>query len=490
MIVFGYTVAIVWVLICGVFFFYAMQEIVLMFYAIFGKKRNHTAELVDFPLVTIQLPLYNEKFVAERLLRTVLSMEYPKGKLEIQILDDSTDETSQVIREALKSMIDCPHEVSHIQRPVREGFKAGALDYGMKVAKGEVIGIFDADFLPEKDFLMRTVPFLMEADNVGVVQSRWGHINEDFSFVTRAQSMMLNTHFTVEQLGRISIDSYINFNGTAGIWKKTCIEDAGGWQADTLTEDLDLSYRAQIKGWKFVYLYDVVSPAELPVTLDAYRTQQFRWSKGAAECVRKNLRKLWAADAVSLREKIFGTAHLFNSSVYLLSAILLIWAPLVSFAYQKNVVPDFFSLPIGFLSIFILVSVPVFFFVGDVMGARNKWKRILQFPINFMGFMVIKMAILPYMVVGIMEGYTGKKSAFLRTPKYNLTSKQDEVKDLGYAKKENEKVLLMEVFFGLLGAIILFFGFYYSNVFFIFNGLFISIGITIKIFFSKTVFRL
>jgi len=282
---------IVWLVINVLLMLHVIHEGILVFNALRkNKKKKPEVKTEDLPMVTIQLPLYNEKYVIERLLNAISELDYPKEKLEIQILDDSTDETTEVIKEYIQK-----HNSNFVlvNRENREGYKAGALAYGLEFSKGEFVAIFDADFVPAVDFLKQTIPFFQNP-KVGVVQTRWLHINEDQSMLTRAQAIMLNTHFSVEQLGRHNANGFINFNGTAGVWRKECIDDAGGWQADTLTEDLDLSFRAQAKGWEFEYLFDVGSPAELPSTFEAFRTQQFRWSKGAAECVRKNWKRLWS----------------------------------------------------------------------------------------------------------------------------------------------------------------------------------------------------
>ena len=255
-------------------------------------KNEENTSLEEFPHVTVQLPIYNEKYVIERLIDAVAAFDYPKDKLEIQVLDDSNDETIEIVAKKVASYQKAGIDIQQVQRPERKGFKAGALQYGMEHAKGEFIAIFDADFLPPKDFLKSTLTSFNDP-KVGMVQTRWGHLNQDYSLLTRVQAFGLNAHFTIEQKGRLNAGSFINFNGTGGVWRKTCIVDAGGWHHDTLTEDLDLSYRAQLKDWKFDYLEDVLSPAELPVLMPAVKSQQYRWNKGAAETARKNLGKIW-----------------------------------------------------------------------------------------------------------------------------------------------------------------------------------------------------
>ncbi|MDE0472604.1 MAG: glycosyltransferase family 2 protein [Ekhidna sp.] len=247
------------------------------------KRKEETASvLTEFPPVTVQLPIYNECYVVERLIDSVCRLEYPRDKLEIQVLDDSTDETVDLIKRKVNFYLTEGLDIKHIQRMSRTGFKAGALQYGLEQAKGTYLAIFDADFVPSPDFLLRTLP-KFNHENTGMVQTKWSYLNRDSGWLTKIQAFWLDAHFTVEQKGREQAGSFLNFNGTAGIWRKSCIEDAGGWQHDTLTEDLDLSYRVQLRGWKFVYREEIESPAELPVVIPAIRSQQYRWNKGAAE---------------------------------------------------------------------------------------------------------------------------------------------------------------------------------------------------------------
>ena len=263
----------------------------LRYYLRYENKKINTPDPLPslpktLPKITIQLPLYNELYVVERLLECISKIEYPKNKLQIQVLDDSTDESLELSKRLVLKHQKNKIPVELITRKDRKGFKAGALKHGLETATGDFIAIFDADFLPQSDWLLKTIPHFKNP-NTGVVQTRWGHLNRDFSVLTEIQAFALDAHFLLEQVGRNQQNHFINFNGTAGIWRKECILDAGNWEGDTLTEDLDLSYRAQLKKWKFQYLDDVVTPAELPVTLSAIRSQQFRWNKGGAENFRK-----------------------------------------------------------------------------------------------------------------------------------------------------------------------------------------------------------
>jgi cellulose synthase/poly-beta-1,6-N-acetylglucosamine synthase-like glycosyltransferase len=309
---------------------YALTELNLTFAYLRDKWKTKEVQEKSFnndeekPIVTIQLPVYNELYVIERLIDTVANFDWPIEKLEIQVLDDSNDETVDIIANKVKEWSGKGIDITHVIRPNREGFKAGALAYGMNLLKGEYIAIFDADFVPEPDFLNRTIPYF-DDEKTGMVQTRWGHLNKNYSILTKLQAFALDAHFKIEQRGRNSRGHFINFNGTAGVWRKSTIEDSGGWQSDTLTEDLDLSYRAQLKGWKFQYLEDVESPAELPVTMPALKSQQFRWSKGAAECTRKNLGKVLMKRGIGMKTKINATFHLLNSFLFIciISLVLL-----------------------------------------------------------------------------------------------------------------------------------------------------------------------
>jgi len=287
--------------------------------ALGGNLKNEVDDLpADYvwPMVTVQLPLYNEQYVVERLIDTIAEFDYPKDRFEIHILDDSTDETLDIVKRKVEEYKAKGFQIEQILRTVRQGYKAGALKDGTVFAKGEFLAIFDADFMPKPDFLKKTVPFFQDP-KVGVVQTRWEHINQNYSLITKLQALQLNVHFTVEQVGRMQGDYFLQFNGTAGVWRKSTIEDAGGWEADTLTEDLDLSIRAQMKGWKIKFLEEIGSPAELPAEMNALKSQQFRWMKGGAETARKMLPTLWKSKDLTTRQKIHATQHLFASSVFL-----------------------------------------------------------------------------------------------------------------------------------------------------------------------------
>jgi glycosyltransferase involved in cell wall biosynthesis len=306
-------------------FYYSCVQMSLAVAYVRNRKKRKAEQIPTYneattPKVTVQLPMFNEMYVAERIIETVAEFDYPRDRFQIQVLDDSTDETKDIIAAKVAEVSVRGINIQHIHRVDRTGYKAGALDAAMDRVEGEFIAIFDADFVPDKDFLKRTMPYFIEG--IGVVQTRWGHLNKTYSLLTELQAFGLNGHFAIEQGGRNVSEHFINFNGTAGVWRKTCIEDAGGWEHDTITEDLDLSYRAQMKGWKFKYLEDVESPAELPITMSALKSQQHRWMKGGAEVFVKMWKSLVKYPGLKFSDRLHGLAHLFNSSVFVFILIL------------------------------------------------------------------------------------------------------------------------------------------------------------------------
>ncbi|WP_310586702.1 glycosyltransferase family 2 protein [Telluribacter sp. SYSU D00476] len=383
-----------------------------------AAAEESTSGLVPWPKVTVQLPVYNERYVVERLIDTIVAFDYPRGQLEVQILDDSTDDTTEIIARKIAKYQAAGYTIEHIRRSDRTGFKAGALAYGLDRAQGEFIAIFDADFLPPADFLKRTVPYFQNS-KVGVVQTRWGHLNEDYSLITRMQSFGLDAHFTIEQVGRSAGGHFINFNGTGGIWRKATIEDAGGWSADTLTEDLDLSYRAQQRGWRFVYLEDLVSPAELPVTMPAVKSQQYRWTKGAAECARKNLLHVWRDRSLPLTTKLHASFHLLNSAIFICTLLIaLLSVPML-----------WLGVPWGWLAFFQVTMVILALFYWT---AFQKKSGIGSFIILFPTFLAIMLGLSLHNAVAVIEGFLGRKSPFVRTPKFNVRTRTDRWQSNAY----------------------------------------------------------
>lgn len=408
-----------------------------------------------FPKVTVQLPVYNEKYVVERLIDAICRLDYPKEMLEIQILDDSTDETSDLIKSQILQWAPSGLDLQHIQRRDRTGYKAGALQHGLGLAKGEFIAIFDADFLPKADFLQKTLPYFSE--KVGMVQTRWGHLNERYSLLTRMQAFGLNAHFSVEQKGRESSGKFMNFNGTAGVWRKTCIEDAGGWQADTLTEDLDLSYRAQLKGWKFQYLEHLMTPAELPVLIPAIKSQQYRWNKGAAETARKHLGTILRAP-LGFQVKLHAVFHLFNSSVFLFALIAALLS--VPMLYAKGHLLQFDWL-FDLASIFLLgfLAIGFYYWVSSAATATNH--SIRTFLVDFPMFLAFSMGLTLHNSIAVMEGFLGVKTPFVRTPKFNIIQNSDQWKGNQYLLDHvtpgavTELILACYFLFGVVSAFML-----------------------------------
>ena len=437
-----------------IFFYSVLQLSLSIAYAkTRGKRANEKTpdfNLANAPKVTIQLPMFNELYVAERIIETTAAFNYPKDKLEIQVLDDSTDETVEVIAKKVAEIAATGVNIKHIHRVDRTGYKAGALDAAMDRVEGEFIAIFDSDFVPDQDFLLKTIPFFQDP-NIGVVQTRWGHLNKDYSILTELQAFGLNGHFAIEQGGRNSSGHYINFNGTAGIWRKTCIEAAGGWEHDTLTEDLDLSYRAQIKGWKFKYLENVISPAELPITMSALKNQQHRWMKGGAECFIKMRKRIVKAENVKLGDKIHALSHLFNSSVFLFILTLsLLSLPVL---HIKDSFSDL-NLFIKFGSIFITSTLFLmyYYWLSYRDKTENKVASFFKFFGRFIQFLVVSMGLSLSNTVAVLEGYLGIKSSFVRTPKFNV-AKKNEFKGNKYDKKSISLLTIAE------GLLMLLFGF-------------------------------
>ncbi|WP_047550729.1 cellulose synthase family protein [Psychroserpens sp. Hel_I_66] len=453
-----YTIAILLI------FMYALAQLNLLFNYLSSKKADKTCDTFDFanesevPLVTIQLPVFNEMYVMERLLDNIALLEYPKHKLEIQVLDDSTDETVETTRLHIEQLKTTGLDIKHITRTDRSGFKAGALKEGLKVAKGEYIAIFDADFLPKKNWLKRTIPYFKD-EKIGVVQTRWGHINRNYSILTKIQAFALDAHFTLEQVGRNSKGHFINFNGTAGVWRKECILDAGNWEGDTLTEDLDLSYRAQLKNWKFKYLEDVETPAELPVVISAARSQQFRWNKGGAENFRKMFVRVVKSDNISTKTKIHGLLHLLNSTMFLNVFIVAVLS--IPMLYIKNEYAHL-RFYFYFMSFFVMSTIIFFvcywFMYKQIYGSG--FKKFFGYIGMFFTFFSIAMGFSLHNSIAVLEGHAGKRSDFVRTPKFNISSLKDSWKGNKYLRKKVsphvilEGILTLYFAFGLYSAFV------------------------------------
>src|SRR4051812_11304954 len=376
--------------------------------------------LHPLPRVTIQLPIFNEMYVADRLIDAVVEMDYPAELLEIQVLDDSTDETTEIAAMAVRRHKSRGCNIQYLHRVDRRGFKAGALEAGLKVATGEYIAIFDADFIPSTDFLMRTLPHFGADPKVGMVQARWGHINQDYSLLTKIQSMLLDAHFVLEHGGRNRAGCFFNFNGTAGIWRREAITSAGGWQHDTLTEDLDLSYRAQLAGWRFKFLPDLVAPAEVPVEMNSFKSQQHRWAKGSIQtCLKLLPRILRSNQPLGVKAEAFF--HLSANFNYLLMSVLsILMFPAMWVRYSM-----------GWTEM-LLIDVPLFFAatvsVGNfyVVAQRElypDWRQRLKY-LPFL--MSIGIGLCVNNTRAVLEAIFKKQSDFARTPKYGIERDSDE----------------------------------------------------------------
>jgi glycosyltransferase involved in cell wall biosynthesis len=374
-------------------------------------RRAEPFSLEELPVVTIQLPIYNEATVVQRLLEAANRIDYPRDKLEIQVLDDSDDETRVIAEGMVHRLRDGGLDISYLRRTSREGYKAGALDYGLSRARGELIAIFDADFVPPADFLLETAGHFREPD-VGMVQGRWGHLNRDASLLTGLQALMLDGHHLVENSARYASGCYFNFSGTAGIWRRGAIEGAGGWQHDTLTEDLDLSYRAQLAGWRFVYRPDVVAPSELPEDVFAFRAQQYRWAKGTVQTARKVLKGLLAGP-LTRNQRIEALFHLTPHFAYPLMVLLCLLLP---FALVMLPVAD------NWMAL-LIVDVPLCFGATGSLAAfyamanRAQGRPISEALWRLPALMALGIGLSPYLSRAVLEGLTHDAGEFVRTPK-------------------------------------------------------------------------
>lgn len=446
-----YTIALLLILL------YSLAQLNLLIHYLKSEKNKKILPELDIsdpgtvPFVSIQLPVYNELYVIERLLDNIAQIEYPKEKLEIQVLDDSTDESVAITAAKVAYLHKAGLDIKHIRRENRTGFKAGALKEGLRTAKGEFIAIFDADFLPKKKWLLQTLPYF-ENKKIGVVQTRWVHTNRDYSLLTKMQAFAIDVHFTIEQAGRNSQGHFINFNGTAGIWRKETIINAGNWDGGTLTEDLDLSYRAQLKGWLFKYLVDVETPAEVPVVISAARSQQFRWNKGGAENFRKYYKKVITAPKIRFKTKLHGIIHLLNSTLFI--NVLIVAVLSVPVLYIKNYIPqlsDYFAVTGFFIISTVIFFICYWFTYKKTHGGGIK--NQLAYIWLFFTFLAVAMGFSVHNSVAALEGHFGKKSDFIRTPKFNLKNPNDSWKNNKYLAKKLSVNVIIE------GVLVLYFAF-------------------------------
>jgi cellulose synthase/poly-beta-1,6-N-acetylglucosamine synthase-like glycosyltransferase len=432
---------------------YSISQFFLFYSYLRKMPKIPHSHFQNLPFVTVQLPIFNEKYVVERLLRCIEKIDYPF--LQIQVLDDSTDECLEISRDLVEQLKSKGLDIELIHRKDRSNFKAGALKNGLESASGEFIAIFDADFLPESDWINKTIHQFTNP-KVGVVQTRWKHINRNYGILTNVLGMALDHHFTIEQVGRNQKHHFINFNGTAGIWRKTCILDAGNWQGDTLTEDLDLSYRAQMKNWEFVYLEDVETPSELPVVMTAIRSQQFRWNKGGAENFIKFGWKVLKSKTIGLNHKIQGFAHLLNSSVFVWVFLMSILSVPLVFIKETN----FDAFLIFGTGLKYTVIILFFVFYTSFRKAQSaNFRDFYKFLLQFLVFFPVILGLTFHNSLAVLEGYFGIKSDFVRTPKFNIVSKKDTWKNNQYLGKKLTISLFIEILLIAYFCLGLFFAF-------------------------------
>ena len=413
----------------------------------YKHRKNATHEpahhFEQLPRITVQLPIFNEQFVVDRLVESVCNLDYPRELLDIQVLDDSTDETRFVAETIVQRYQALGHPIVYLHRTDRTGFKAGALQEGLKVAKGEFVAIFDADFVPPRDWLLRVIHHFAEPQ-IGMVQTRWTHLNRDYSFLTQVEAILLDGHFVLEHGARARSDLYFNFNGTAGMWRTRVIPEAGGWQHDTLTEDTDLSYRAQIRGWKFKYLQDVECPAEVPIEMTAFKTQQQRWAKGLIQTSKKILPRVFRSDA-PMRAKIEAWYHLTANISYplmIVLSVLLMPAMIIRF-YQGWWEMLFIDFPLFLASTF---SISSFYLVSQKELFPGRWfKTFLYLPF----LMALGIGLTITNSIAVMEAIFGIQSAFKRTPKYRVQKRGEKSQG---AKKYRKRLGIIPFIELLIGA--------------------------------------
>ncbi len=464
-----YILSIFYILSLGVIFIYCFGAYVLTKNYLKSKAdaKNSTDHLDQNKLyakVLVQLPVYNEKYVVGRLIESVCKLDYPQELLQIDILDDSDDETTDIIASSIEKYSKKGINIHHKRRLNRTGFKAGALNHFMKDTDCDFIAVFDADFSPPKDFLISLLPHF-ENKKIGMVQSRWGHINESQSPLTKLQSLALNFHFTIEHIGREKGNYYMNFNGTAGIWRRECIEDAGGWSDKTLTEDLDLSYRAQLKGWKFKYVSDIISDAELPVTMEALKVQQYRWNKGGAQCLKKLFSPIIKSKTMTLKQKVFALIHLMASTTYAFVFFVFVLCFLLVLLRSTSEIID------------TTLTLSSIFFVSTILLCYSYWiswkannnDSIKLFSYRFLLFLVFTSGLSFHNLMAVLSGFWGAKSDFIRTPKFD-EPELSELQKKKYFKPRLSFHLFIEIILTLFFILAIINSIYYLDIvaFFVF----------------------
>ncbi len=402
---------------CGIYGAHRLFLLGIYLFAEYGalKHAPETSFAGKYPRITIQLPVYNERYVVERLIDAVCNIRYPNHLLDIQVLDDSDDDTSDLIDAIVEEKRRRGRRIRIIRRSSRVGYKAGALQYGLSSAKGEWILIFDSDFIPQPDLLEKALPNLKDPE-LGMIQFCWDHVNRNFSLFTRIQALFLDGHFHIEHFARNRSGRFFNFNGTAGMWRKSCIVESGGWQHDTLTEDMDLSYRAQMKGWKFLYVPEITVPAELPVELSAFKSQQFRWAKGGIQTARKILPSLFRSNQ-PLHVKIEGIFHLLSNVMYMVLALMILLMPFV--LSRMSHLPMYMYKTVLMFS---LISIASFYLVaGWRSGGSNRIRLLFDIPL----LMSVGIGLCINNSQAVMKGFFSNATVFVRTPKYNVVTRKD-----------------------------------------------------------------
>ena len=426
--------------------------------AFLSNHRKVNNKIIDMgePTITIQLPIYNEKYVAERLVDAVCELDYPKEKMKIMVLDDSDDSTTTLLHQQIEKYQKIGFQIEHVRRGTRNGYKAGALKYAMKTTDSQFVAIFDADFIPPKWFLRKAIPYFSDS-KTGLIQCRWGHLNENYSALTQAQALNLDFHFLVEQKAKSNSSLFMNFNGTAGIWRKECIDDAGGWHTSTLVEDLDLSYRAQMKGWSCLFLPDIVVDAELPVQMNGAKRQQFRWAKGSIQCAVKLLGDILVKRKIAFDTKLQAFIQLTRHVVFPLMLLQFLLLPILLASEVNLYIVSL--LPALTLATYLAMGPGAYVLVIHSMYKGTTWKD--------------KVKALPYLLiysigmsvnnsVAVFDGVIGKKNEFLRTPKYGIIKNDDDWRDKAY-NLPFTKTTLLEMFFAVYGILGIFIAIFSNN---------------------------
>ncbi len=419
-------VIVLYLVVLGILALYGFHRAHLLF--LYWRHRKNAPTPVghfgELPVVTVQLPMFNEMYVAERLIESVAQIDYPRSKLEIQVLDDSTDETQRIAKEKVAELVARGYDAQYIHRTDRTGYKAGALEAGLRISQGDYLIVFDADFVPTKSIVLDLVHFFTDP-KVGMVQARWGHLNRDYSTLTRVQSLMLDGHFVIEHIARNRSGRFFNFNGTAGMWRKAAIIDAGGWQHDTVTEDMDLSFRAQLRGWNFVYVPEALAPAEVPCEMNSFKTQQFRWAKGSAQTARKLLPIVLRAN-IPWKVKVEAVFHLTNNFAYLFLVLLAL------LQLPNMLMRDYVQHP-GLLLLDVPLfaatsgSIVLFYLVTHRALYQDLWGAVRRLPMT----MALGIGLSINNARAVVEGLFTTNTEFVRTPKHGVTARGQ-----GWSKKK------------------------------------------------------